>query len=248
MKNLINCKTSLIFILACQITFVSYAEEFINGHSGINDKIATLQEQITRFVSSAITVPENVDVDINVADLDPRLKLSSCDNNLTYTFTQNVSLETLAGRHTINIQCRTATPWSIYIPVNIDVWKEIPILLTTVKRGETIHAQDVSMQRCNLAKLQGKFVDTMADVIGKSANRSLAAGSALYPDQLITPDMIKKGDTVVLTLQTGSITVSASGTAKQSGKQGDQISVDNLTSNRTVTGRIIDRNTVSISL
>jgi len=226
------------------------------AQSGEITKISTnatddLKTNIRQFVLNSFpqAASNGNDIQIEISDLDPRFKLSPCDNSLTLTLPQDVTEDTLPGRHSVTVHCDTPSPWTIYLPVSVNVWREIPVLTTALKRGDTLRTQDVVMHRQNLATLYNKhcFQD-LAQVIGKTATRNLAADSVLYPELLTESDMVKKGDQVVLMIQAGNITVSSTGKAQQSGKQGDQISVENLTSNRTLTGRIVDKNTVSLSL
>ena len=54
------------------------------------------------------------------------------------------------------------------------------------------------------------------------------------------------GQQVRLVAQVGALTVEALGTALQSGQVGDTIKARNVTSERIVTGRLIDANTVEV--
>jgi flagella basal body P-ring formation protein FlgA len=63
---------------------------------------------------------------------------------------------------------------------------------------------------------------------------------------LAIPPVVQRGDRVKIILENGPLTVETVGIAKGAGGIGEQITVKNITSKKTVLGRVKDASTVEI--
>jgi len=60
------------------------------------------------------------------------------------------------------------------------------------------------------------------------------------------PPVIHKGDKVKLVAKSGNIKIVTFGIAKSAGGTGDQIRIENMTSKKTIVGRVKDASTVEV--
>jgi flagella basal body P-ring formation protein FlgA len=76
----------------------------------------------------------------------------------------------------------------------------------------------------------------------------MLAGTPLTEAMVDKPVMVKRGATVNILVQVGDMIVAAGGLAMQAGREGELIRVQNVTSKRMVTARVVDRNTVQVKI
>jgi flagella basal body P-ring formation protein FlgA len=83
-------------------------------------------------------------------------------------------------------------------------------------------------------------------VVGLMARRQIAAGMPLNEALLDKPPLVKSGNAVMIMARIGDITVTASGKALQEGGEGEIVRVQNLSSNKILTARVVDKATVEV--
>ena len=123
-----------------------------------------------------------------------------------------------------------------------------PVVCTTryIPRGRTLTAEDVVLKKINTSKAPARLVRMPENAIGKQAKSSLRAGRAVCLNRLVSPPLIEKGDRVKILASSGGIQVTTLGVAMNEGRKGDQIKVENITSNKMVVGRVADHATVEV--
>ena len=124
---------------------------------------------------------------------------------------------------------------------------EAAVLARGVERNEVIKASDVVIERRPKAEV-GNDVASRDRVVGMQARRPLRAGQALRVADLAKPDLVQKDQTVTLTYQAGGLYLTIRGKALEAGTEGDVVNVLNLQSKRTVSGIVIGRGQVSITV
>jgi flagella basal body P-ring formation protein FlgA len=80
------------------------------------------------------------------------------------------------------------------------------------------------------------------------ARHQLRAGQALRVADLAKPDLVQRDQTVTLIYESAGLYLTIRGKALEAGTEGDVVSVLNLQSKRTVSGTVIGRGQVSISV
>jgi len=207
-----------------------------------------IKKVVEEFAWSELSQRYDVDIEVKVSRIDARLKLKRCDKFLTLSLTQDNPTLATTGHNTVKVACEDQQAWSLYIPVQLEAWKELPTLNTPIKKGQVLRSEDLTLQKQNLAKLPQRTLTRIDDIIGKAATRTLMAGSVIYPESLTEPYLIKKGDRVTLTVSNPQMRVSTSATAQEDGKHGQIIDVKNIWSNHKVSAKVIGQNAVEIIL
>lgn len=107
-----------------------------------------------------------------------------------------------------------------------------------LKRGMEITATDVRAERTQAGPWFEKYAVRLDDLLGKQVDRNVKEGTPIRLDQVARPKMVKSGDSVTIIAQKGSLTISASGKARQDGELGEWIKVSNMDSSKALTAKV----------
>jgi flagella basal body P-ring formation protein FlgA len=124
---------------------------------------------------------------------------------------------------------------------------EAAVLVRNIERNEVIKSSDVLVERRPKAEMGGD-APARDRAVGMQARRQLRAGQALKAADLGKPDLVQRDQTVTLIYEATGLYLTVRGKALESGTEGDVVSVLNLQSKRTVTGTVIGRGQVTISV
>jgi flagella basal body P-ring formation protein FlgA len=170
---------------------------------------------------------------ISAAALDPRLRLTACASPLE-TFSQ--SAVNTGARMTVGVRCSAANPWTLYVPVSIEVEAPVLVLKRTLARRARVSPMDVEPQTRRLPGSAANFVSDMSSLQGHRLKRSLPAGAALTVDALIPDILVRRGQHVTLIAASGPVEIRAQGLALADAAESDRVRVQNATSLKVVEG------------
>ncbi|MBC6907395.1 flagella basal body P-ring formation protein FlgA [Saccharophagus sp. K07] len=229
------------FCWALLCAAVTYADSFEDPNE--------LRAQVNAFLLDTLQneyvgiPPENLEV--NASNLDPRLRLSKCLNPLRYEIT---SPRPYGSNLSVKVNCSGPSPWTIYVPARVDVFAEIVVLARSLERGTVLTQDDVTLMRMNLAQAGFGNIRDTNQVVGMELKRRLEAGEPVRLSHVKQPQVVRKGDRVVLEASTGAVSVVTSATALASGQVGEQIQVRNEKSKRIVDAEIVGPGKVKVHL
>lgn len=170
-------------------------------------------------------------VEIEVANLDPRLNVPICQVPLVARANGN---NAQGGRVTVRVDCQDHAPWARHVPATVRIYKEIVVSARSLARGTVLSQHDLVLQEHDVSVIRGAVIADMDQATGLALRRAINAGNALSLDMLAAPILVARGDTVVLTAERGGIAIRQQGTALQDGEAGKQIQVRNNSSSRVV--------------
>jgi len=171
---------------------------------------------------------------IQISYIDPRLELAPCEHDPKLVVPMPLKL----GRSHIKISCDRPNRWAINVPVDLKIFTEVLVFNHPISRNAMINADDLSRMRMDLGKLRSGYFIKEENVIGKQSKRAVAGKTLVTPYLLQPALMIKKGDAVVILASNGQMTVKMGGEALSDGREGRQIRVRNIRSNRIVKARV----------
>lgn len=212
------------------------AQQLIDkAHSFLEQEVATYKQQ------------GNIQArhEINIGRLDSRLRMNPCNQEL------DARLESPPppiGRVTVRISCGGDAPWSIFVPANISMYRQVVTASRPVKRNELLQAGDLALAERDLANLSQGYFTELEQVDGSQARRALQPDQVIAPANIQLPPMIKRGDQVVIIANSGSIKVKMPGEALSDGAFGQQIRVRNTRSQRIVHARVIAPGQVEVAM
>lgn len=226
-----SSKTGLLLLLGCFPLFASAQIYPLNN----------LKQDITSFLATEYkqTSPERID--ISVGNLDSRLRLSSCAAPVEFI---NQDQSGLGGNISVKAQCDNGNTWSVHVPAQVIIYREIAIASRDIARGEVIGHAHIKTNLVNVSSIRQAFVPKAESIIGKEVKRNISKGEPFKTSVLDAPTVIKRGELVALESQAGSIIVSSAGTAMTDGRIGQKIRVRNNSSERIISGVVISQGLV----
>lgn len=183
--------------------------------------------------------------EIQVNPLDPRLRLAACDSDLTQ------SLESPAqpvGRVTVRVSCEGSTPWTVFVPAQVRIFRPVVVVKTALRRDSIIGAGDVALVEQDVSLPNRGYVTEVEQVIGRKLTRATRTDQVLTPAMLQLAEAVRRGDQVVISARSGGINVRMQGEALSGGTLGQQISVRNLTSQRVIRARVAGPGQVEVEM
>jgi flagellar basal body P-ring formation protein FlgA len=124
---------------------------------------------------------------------------------------------------------------------------EAAVLTRDIERNEVLRSSDVVVERRARAEV-GNDATNRDRAIGMQSRRQIRAGQALRVVDLAKPDLVQRDQNVTLIFETAGIYLTIRGKALDGGAEGDVVNVLNLQSKRTISGVVIGRGQVSISI
>lgn len=172
--------------------------------------------------------------EIEVRQLDPRLRMPMCDKELT------ASLESPkpVGRVTTRVRCDGSSPWTVFVPAQVRLFRNVVTTVRPLKRDAVVTEQDIAMRERDIGQLGQGFLSSPDQAIGQKMLRPTVIDQIISPNYLEQPQMVHKGDQVVITARSGSIAVRMPGEALSDGAFNEQIRVRNLNSKRIIKANI----------
>ncbi len=182
---------------------------------------------------------------INIGRLDNRLRLGSCTQELEARLEHN---KPPVGRVTVRISCDDDSPWSIFVPASVNLFREVVVIARPVKRNTLLQENDLVLAERDLASLSQGYFTELKQVSGSEARRAMQVDQVVTPGQIQAPAMVKRGDHVVITAISGNIRVRMPGEALADGSLGQQIRVRNTRSQRIVHARVTAPGHVEVAM
>lgn len=183
--------------------------------------------------------------EIEVNRIDPRLRMNHCDKELA------ASLESPAqpvGRVTVKVRCDGSAPWTVYVPAQVHLYREVVVVARPLKRDAIVGEQDVVMREKDVGLLRGGFLDSLDQAVGQKIVRPTVIDQILTPVALEQPAMVRKGDHVVISAKSGQLNVRMPGEALSDGGYNEQIRVKNLNSQRVIKANITAPGQVEVAM
>jgi flagella basal body P-ring formation protein FlgA len=121
------------------------------------------------------------------------------------------------------------------------------VLTRDVQHGDILKSSDVMTERRAKAEVGGDAAARNV-AVGMQMRRQARAGQALRVADLAKPDLVQRDDNVTLIYESSGLYLTIRGKAVENGTEGDVVNVVNLQSKRTVSGVVIGRGQVAISV
>lgn len=230
-------------VCLCLLTIMSsgaYAESI---QQQIIDSSQAFLEQITQqyLADNAISGRHSV----KIGRLDPRLRLPFCAIPL------QTSLESPAqpiGRVTLRVRCDSNAPWTIFVPGQVNLYREVAVSLRSLARNSVVQASDVQLAERDVSSLRQGYMLSLDNVIGQKLTRPIQPNQIISANYLKAAAAINKGDEVVISARGSSMSVRMPGVALEEGAIGQQIRVRNTRSQRIVHARVTAPGQVEVAM
>lgn len=166
-----------------------------------------------------------------------------------------------AGTIALHALPAMTTPSYVNVPVEIDLngtylrtvfagyrvqqWVRTAVAAHDLIAGTVLAANDIAIAR---VPYSGQRTNGAQALIGRKIESSFRAGMPLAAEQTMTNQIVKPGSPVVLIVHDGGVSVVADVVARTGGGLGDEISVYNPQTNKTLSGTVIGPDRVELNL
>lgn len=169
-------------------------------------------------------------VEVEAGALDSRLALAACGQPIRVA----ADLARQQARVNARVSCSAPSPWNLYVPVEIRVYRPVLVATRELRRGEAIGEGDVALEERNALAAGAPPLTQVEDVAGHSARRNIAANSVLSASLIELPVLVRRGDRLGVSARSGGITVQIGGEALGTARLGERVRVRNLQSGRSI--------------
>ena len=145
-----------------------------------------------------------------------------CDKELTAT------LESPArplGRVTVKVRCEGASPWTVFVPAQVRLFRDVVTVTRPLRRAGIIEPEDVTLRERDISLIGQGFLTSVDQAIGQRLTRPMVTDQVITLVHLEQAEVIRKGDQVVITARSGTLSVRMPGEALSNGGLGEQIRV-----------------------
>lgn len=135
------------------------------------------------------------------------------------------------------------------IPVRVDVeaLTDMVVTLHQVEHGEILSDTDIALKKLVISNSSNLAARSINDVVGKKARSTLRANQPVLANQIERVPLVKSGQMVTIIAENEVMKISVSGKARSAGAEGDTIRVQNLTSLKEISARVISATTVQVA-
>jgi len=135
---------------------------------------------------------------------------------------------------------------SVRVSARVSVYGDVVVAKQYLKKHQEIRETDLQVLNRDLSLLPPDVVTEMTEVLGKRTTLSINRYETLRRSMVEEPPLIRKGDRVLLLVESPFFRITALGESKEEGRRGERVKMLNLSSKKEVYGRVLDSRTVAI--
>ncbi|MEY5028285.1 MAG: Flagella basal body P-ring formation protein FlgA precursor [Pseudomonadota bacterium] len=242
---------------ACQKIFANWAGWCLTGW--LLTGVAFAAEPAEGMLSGAkkwVASQHNTSAQsVVLSELDARLRVPVCKDtggwHYDFPFSSQDTVRARCGTPVVQFYMRIAkgsggsgAPEKSGSGVNLEM-RQAVVLKRGLLRGTRLTADDLQLVQLPVAQLPLQSIDNLDNAVDAELTRDVLSGKPLRGSDLRAALMVKRGQTVTLTLrQPSGFAVSAQVEALQDGRKGDSIRLKNRESGRILTGKVTGLNSL----
>jgi flagella basal body P-ring formation protein FlgA len=125
--------------------------------------------------------------------------------------------------------------------------EEAVVLARPMARGDVLRDTDVAIERRPKTEVQADAVRDVTGAIGMALQQPLRPGQVIRSTDLARPQLVKRGEPVLLVYEVPGITLTARAKSEDVGSLGDTINVLNVQSKRVIQGVVTGPGQVTVT-
>ncbi|WPN48395.1 MULTISPECIES: flagellar basal body P-ring formation chaperone FlgA [unclassified Pseudomonas] len=182
--------------------------------------------------------------EIQVNQLDPRMHMPMCDKELTATLESPKPI----GRVTVKVRCEGAAPWTVFVPAQVRLFRDVVTSARPLRRAAIVEPEDVLLRERDISLISQGYLTSLDQAIGQRLTRPMVTDQVVTLVNIEQAEVIRKGDQVVITARSGTLSVRMPGEALSNGSLSEQIRVKNLNSQRVIKAQVTAPGQVEVSM
>lgn len=202
-------------------------------------------EKIYAAIKSFLEPGETASRKTQLGTIDPRIKLTYCESPLQVEFPVGARQ---TGYSTVSVECHSPKKWKIHVPVHIKQYAKVLVTKQTLPRGHRLQASDFRLEKRDTSRLTNGYYKNTNEISGLILKRGLGQAKILTPSMVETPRIIRRGDTVTISANSGGLAIHVKGKALMDGRIGDKIRIENIRSKKKIQGIVTGPGEVEINM
>jgi flagella basal body P-ring formation protein FlgA len=205
-----------------------------------------LKDRVIETVMEAFALPDETDV--TVRNLPDEVTILPGPYDLSVR-SRNTSYQSRRGnlRHRFDVLQKEERITTFRAEVEVTQSDRVAFAKRPLNRETVIQPEMITWKEKDIGTGRGGLVQEAEQLIGKKLNRSLRAGKPFQREYLEEPIVVERRDLITIRYQVGNMRITTRGEAQEEGSIGEQIQVENLSTEQTVTAQIINENIVETS-
>jgi flagellar basal body P-ring formation protein FlgA len=134
----------------------------------------------------------------------------------------------------------------IWIQARLAISSKVAKLIRDIKKGNLITKEDVVFEVSLQNDISRDYISSDEDLFGLIASRNMSKGMILYKGLFTKPNLINRGDNVIIEMDMETLKITATGIAIENGGIGDMIKVTSDSSKKVLKGKITSKGKVVI--
>lgn len=226
-----------VFVLMAT-SFQAHADATAQIHQSVEAHLrGMLEQQASRQGWQGMQSRYDISVPGNAASL------PNCSDTLQVRATGESS--SAMERQQLQIRCPDTPGWSLSATGQAHVFLPAVHAEGIIDRGQTLTANDLKLQRINIAKARRGYYNRLDEVVGLAAKRRIRSGQTITPALIEQAMAVKRGQPVKIVASNDGIEASTSGEAMADGQPGDVIRVRNMGSGKVIDAKVLDAGVVT---
>jgi flagella basal body P-ring formation protein FlgA len=129
-----------------------------------------------------------------------------------------------------------------------DISVQVPVVVAarSLSTGMTLAPEDLAVRRKDLSASGEALLHDPSEAVGRRVRWQLSAGVPVRREYLEDPEALKRGDTVLIEAESGTVRISGKGVALQSGRIGETVLVKSHISGKEMAGRLAPGHVVRV--
>lgn len=174
--------------------------------------------------------------------LDPRLRLSVCDQPLEINGGRPLNLN--RGRQTVKVSCHGGSPWRIYVPVELTRRQQAVVAARPLAAGDVIEASDLSLATVDANQARRQYYTAPGELVGMATTQPLQSGQLITRHNLGINAVVDRGDMVSIRAGMRGFVVDSTGEVQGRAGVGQRVRVKNTRSGKVIQAVVVDSRTV----
>ncbi|MBI5575318.1 MAG: flagellar basal body P-ring formation protein FlgA [Deltaproteobacteria bacterium] len=130
---------------------------------------------------------------------------------------------------------------------DVAAFDEVVVSARPLRKGMPVGEEDVCLSRMEIGRVPAGAIRDPQAVVGKILTRSLGRNLPVVDRHVAETSLVKRGRKVTLLYENGGMRIAATGETRENAYVSNAVMAVNTASKRTVTGILIDENTVRVN-
>lgn len=136
----------------------------------------------------------------------------------------------------------------ITVPVNIKIFKKLPVAKRTINSGKEIKSGDFEIKKVDATYLNSEELLSEDEILGAIAKKNISRNNVILRSSIHSGNQINRGQKVEVNVFSGAIRIRTTGVALQDGTVGSEIRVRKDDSNVIISGVVSQDGSIVINL